>query len=87
MNVENVTKLTVLQKIANAGIKDPSKTYYKLLVMQDEDAGVINCTQEVHDAVEVGKTFPFVTLYSEKYGSFRITDIVKSTAGKEVNKQ
>ena len=77
MKYVNTTKLFVMNKIETQGIKDPSKTYYKLVVSQDEDAGSISCSKEIYDEVETGKASVFVTEFNEKYESFRIVGIVK----------
>ena len=76
MKIVNTTKLFVMNKVKTQGIKDPSKTYHKLVVSQDEDAGTINCPEEVYNAVEPNSIRTFVTEYNEKYESFRITDVV-----------
>ena len=76
MKIVNTTKLFVMNKIKTQGIKDPSKTYHKLVVSQDEDAGTINCPEEVYNAIEPNSIRTFVTEYNEKYVSFRITDVL-----------
>lgn len=80
MKIVNTTKLFVMNKVKTQGIKDPSKTYHKLVVSQDEDAGTINCPEEVYNAVEPNSIRTFVTEYNEKYASFRITDVVPEKA-------
>ena len=79
MKIVNTTKLVVLRKTETQGIKDPNKTFYGLVVMQDEDAGSINCPKEVYDMAEEGKTSTFITEYNQKYESFKIIGIVTPT--------
>ena len=76
MKIVNTTKLFVMNKIATQGIKDPNKTYYKLVVSQDEDAGSISCPEDVYNSVEVGKIATLITEFNEKYSSFRVVGIV-----------
>lgn len=79
MKYVNMTKLFVLNKYEKQGVKDPTKTYYYLVVSQDEDAGSTTCPKEVFDEVVVGEVGTFLTEYNDKYESFRITDMVKPT--------
>ena len=76
MKIVNTTKLFVMNKIATQGIKDPSKTFYKLVVSQDEDAGSISCPEEVYNSIEVGKVATLVTEFNEKYNSFKVVGYV-----------
>jgi len=78
MKYVNTTKLFVMNKFEKQGVKDPTKTYYYLVVSQDEDAGSTTCPKEVYDEVEIGKISTFVTEFNDKYESFRITAMVKS---------
>lgn len=80
MKIVNTTKLFVMNKVKTQGIKDPSKTYHKLVVSQDEDAGTINCPEEVFNAVKANEVFTFVTEYNEKYESFRIVSVIIPTS-------
>lgn len=80
MKYVNTTKLFVMNKFEKQGVKDPSKTYYYLVVSQDEDAGSTTCPKEVYDEVETGKIGTFITEYNDKYESFRITGMVKPSA-------
>ena len=75
MKIVNTTKLFVMNKVATQGIKDPTKTYHKLVVSQDEDAGTINCPEDVYNSVEPNTIRTFITEYNEKYESFRITGV------------
>ena len=79
MKIVNTTKLMVLTKKETQGVKDPNKTYYALVVMQDDDAGSISCPKEVYDAVKEGEVNAFVTEFNQQYESFRITNIVAPT--------
>ena len=83
MKIENNTTLLVLAKNEKQGIKDPTKTYYSLVIMQDEDAGSISCPKEVYDAVKEGQTVTVKTEFNQTYNSFRVTGLA---AGKEVTK-
>lgn len=76
MKMQNTTKLLVLAKNEKQGIKDPTKTYYSLVVMQDADAGSINCPKEVYDVSKEGEVNTFITEYNQQYESFRIVGIV-----------
>ena len=80
MKIQNTTKLLVLAKNAKEGIKDPTKTYYSLVVMQDTDAGSLNCSEEIYNSVEENKINTFITEYNQQYDSFRIIGIVPPTA-------
>ena len=82
MKFQNTTKLVVLAKVQSQGIKDPTKTYYSLTVMQDTDAGSISCPKEVYDVAVEGQINTFLTEFNQNYNSFRITDIVKSSGDK-----
>lgn len=76
MKIANTTKLLVLAKNEKQGIKDPTKTYYSLVIMQDADAGSISCPKEVYDVAVEGQINTFVTEFNQQYDSFRITGIV-----------
>lgn len=80
MKIVNTTKLLVLAKNAKQGIKDPTKTYYSLVIMQDADAGSISCPEKVFESAVEGQINTFVTEFNQQYNSFRVTDIV---VGKE----
>lgn len=82
MKIVNTTKLFVLNKVIVDGVKDPSKKYPKLVVAQDEDAGTLNCSEEVYNKVEPNNVYTFVTEYNEKYESFRIADVIVPNAEK-----
>lgn len=82
MKFQNTTKLLVLAKVESQGIKDSTKTYYSLTVMQDTDAGSISCPKEVFDVAVEGQINTFLTEFNQNYNSFRITGIVKSSGEK-----
>ena len=82
MKIVNTTKLFVMNKVKTTGIKDPSKTYHKLVVSQDEDAGTVNCPEEVYNAVEPNTVRVFITEYNEKYESFRIVGVAPANTEK-----
>lgn len=82
MKFQNTTKLLVLAKVESQGIKDSTKTFYSLTVMQDTDAGSISCPKEVFDVAVEGQINTFLTEFNQNYNSFRITGIVKSSGEK-----
>lgn len=82
MKIQNTTKLLVLAKVKSQGIKDPTKTYYSLTVMQDVEAGSISCPKEVYDVAVEGQVNTFLTEFNQAYNSFKITDIVKASGEK-----
>lgn len=83
MKIVNTTKLLVLAKNARQGIKDPTKMYYSLVIMQDADAGSISCPKEVFESAVEGQINTFVTEFNQQYDSFRVTDIVIPKDGKD----
>lgn len=81
MKIQNMTVVDVLSKVEKPGVKDPNKTYYYVVVAQDEDAGRLSCPKEVYDAVKPDDRVTLITEYNEQYSSFRVIDIVKPNNG------
>ena len=75
MKITNVAKVKVLGKTVTNGVKDTSKRYYGILVMQDADCGSLSCSEEVYNIVKEGETVNLITEYNQKYESFRVTGI------------
>ena len=76
MKIENKTKVLVLAKVATQGQKNPSKTYYSLTIMQDTEAGAINVTEEVYNAVNNNEVVELITEFNQNYNSFRCVGLV-----------
>lgn len=81
MKITNKTRVTVLAKKETKGVKDPSKTYYALVILQDDDAGSISCPEEVYKAVKEDTQVDLITEYNQQFSSFRVTGM--ATANKQ----
>ena len=75
MRITNVAKVKILGKTKTQGVKDPSKNYFGILVMQDADCGSLSCTEEVYNMVKENETVNLITEYNQKYESYRVTGV------------
>lgn len=65
----------VMTKKEVEGKKDPTKKYYSLGVVADNELGEINCSEEVFNRCEVGVTYDFATSYRTDFQMFMIFGI------------
>lgn len=71
----------VMTKKEIQGKKDPSKTYYTLGVIADNELGEIGCDEETYKLCEVGKTYDFATSYRSEYQQFLLTGVTNVHKG------
>jgi len=79
MKIQNTTKVLVLAKVETQGIKDPTKKYYSLTIMQDTEAGALSVTEEVYNAVNQNEVVELITEFNQNYNSFRCVGLVPKT--------
>lgn len=58
--------------------KDGKTTYYRVTILQGMESGMLSCTQDVYDNIEVGKTYDFNVEYNGEYKSFRVVGIAQN---------
>ena len=63
------------------GVKDPSKSYYRLSIEENDEAGAIGCTEDVFKEVSSGtakkyQKYTFLGEINTDYGSITIQHIV-----------
>lgn len=71
MNIASTGKITVISKIATPS-KDGTKKYHKLGILTGSEAGMLSCSEEIHNVVEVGRTYEVEYVFNDQYNSFRI---------------
>lgn len=71
----------VMTKKEIQGKKDPSKTYFSLGVIADNELGEIGCTEDVYNFCEVGKTYDFATAFRSEYQQFLLTGVTNVHKG------
>lgn len=72
------SELMVLAKCEPTKSKDGQSTYYKLTVMQGQEAGQVNCPESVYLSVSVGKSAVFNMEYNSEYKSLKLLGIAAS---------
>ena len=73
----NVNNLLVMTKKDTQGVKDPSKHYYKIGVVTDNDEiGELPTTEEVYNSVDRGHAYNFVYTFNSEYGSFMLDQVL-----------
>ena len=75
MKLNGTMKVKVIGKGTEQS-KDGKTTYYRLLVMQDMEAGKLGCPEDVYNLVKEGETFTLNTQFNDEYKSFRIIGMV-----------
>lgn len=68
-------KALVMTKKVVDGKKDPTKKYYSLGVVANNELGEVNCTEDVFNYCEVGKTYDFATQYRTEFDMFTLSGI------------
>lgn len=71
----------IMTKKTTQGKKDPSKTYYYLGVIADNELGEIGCTEEVYNYCEMGKTYDFTTSFKTEFQQFLLTGVTNVHKG------
>lgn len=66
--------LVMTKKIVDSK-KDPTKKYYSLGVVADNELGEVSCTEEVFNYCGVGKTYDFATQYRTEWDMFLLSGI------------
>lgn len=66
------TKLTVLAKESR---NSNGKDYYSITVLQDSQAGTINCTEDVYNSVLPMKDYEISLTYNSEYKSLRADSV------------
>lgn len=67
-----VENALVMTKKAEQGKKDPSKTYFYVGIVKDDELGEISATEEVYNAVERGCFYNFGTCYNSDFDMFQL---------------
>lgn len=78
MKINAETTLNVLAK-STALSQDGTKTYYRLTVMQEVEAGIVSVTEDIFKAVETGRAYKFYVQYNDAYKSFSIRSLIGLT--------
>lgn len=80
MKITSVAKVMVLKKVSKNGVTDPSRVFYSLLIMSDDDCGSLNCTDSVYNSVSEGTPASLILSYGEgsKGGYIRATGVVSA---------
>lgn len=66
-----------LNRESKQGIKDPTKTYHNVLVMQGADAPTFSCDEQVYNRLDgLKETDPIVAVfeYNAQYRSVKLID-------------
>ena len=80
MRLQNKTQLTVIAKGTQQS-RDGKNTYYRATVLQGMESGMLSCSQEVYDLLDVGKEYTLATEYNSEYKSYRIVGVDSSSYG------
>ncbi len=78
MKILMKSELMVLAKCEPTKSKDGQTTYYKLLVMQGQEAGQLNCPESAYFSVRVGEKTVFNLEYNSEYKSLKLLGIAAS---------
>ena len=76
MKYINATTLKVITKFKQPSV-DGTKQYPRLSVLSGYEAGTLGCSEEIYAAVSEGMTYVFESVYDDKYGSFKLSRIMK----------
>lgn len=74
MNIIGQCKIKVISKTHSTNKE--GNTFYKLGVLSGSEVGMISCSEEIYNSVEVDKMYDFVTVYNDSYKSFRLNSVV-----------
>lgn len=72
-------EMTILAKCEPTKSKDGANTYYKLTVLQGQDAGQISCPESVYVSVKEGMKAVFNIEYNSEYKSLKILGVAPET--------
>lgn len=75
MTILGTSKISVVSKVKTPS-KDGNTTYYKLGCLVGSEAGMLSCSEDIYNEVEIGKTYDFETLYNDSYKSFRLNHVI-----------
>ena len=64
--------------------RDGQKTYYRMSIDQDGEAGTVGITEDIFNQVERFKEYDFVGEYNDMYKSFRIIGVAAVGINKNV---
>ena len=67
-----VENALVMTKKVTPGVKDPSKQYFSVGIVKDDEIGELRCTEEVYNQVEVYNFYHFGSVYNSEYDSFNL---------------
>lgn len=73
---------TMKAKIIGKGTeesRDGKTTYFRLLIMQDMEAGKLSCSEDVYNRVKEGETCTLNMQFNDEYKSFRILGVADSS--------
>lgn len=79
MKISMKSELLVLAKCAPTHSKDGQNTYYKLTVLQGQEAGQVSCPLEVYNSIKEGGKMLFNMEYNSEYKSLRLLGIAKES--------
>lgn len=72
MKIRTTAKLQVLALCEPTKSSDGKTNYYKVTVMQGQEAGQVSVDENVYCMLEVGRTADLVCEYRDDYKSFKI---------------
>lgn len=68
---------TVVTVLAKDSRNANGNTYYSLTVLQNTQAGSINCKEDVYKLVDETKTYELMGCYNDQYKSFSVERIIR----------
>ena len=83
MKLAMKSEMMVLAKCDPTKSRDGQSTYYKLTVMQGQEAGQISCPEEVYNSIKTGEKAVFNLEYNSEYKSLRLLGIAPETLKKQ----
>lgn len=77
MKVEGSIKdALVMTMKEQQGIKDPTRFYYIIGIVKDEELGEIRCTEEVYKGVKKMCSYDFGFIFNSQYGTLQIDRVL-----------
>lgn len=83
MKITMKAEMHILAKCEPTKSRDGQSTYYKLTVMQGQEAGQISCPEDVYNSIKSGEKAVFNLEYNSEYKSLRLLGIAPETFKKQ----
>jgi hypothetical protein len=58
------------------GVKDPTKKYYSVGIIQGDELGELSCNENVFNAVERGNGYSFAYTFNTEFKSFQLVGAI-----------